>query len=99
MGEGCGIGSCVGRGCSNSLSLTLSFPPFHPLPLSLSSSPKWQELSAKQRAELLGEQGGKEDGEFWMSYNDFKKHFTDFEICNVSIDQLYEDDSGQRSEV
>ena len=29
-----------------------------------------------------------------MSFQDFKKHFTDFEVCNVSVDQLYEDDNG-----
>lgn len=32
-----------------------------------------------------------------MSYDDFLKHFTDFEICSVSVDKMYEDDSGQGS--
>ena len=32
-----------------------------------------------------------------MSYDDFKKHFTDFDITFVSIDQLYADDAGQGS--
>lgn len=35
----------------------------------------------------------KEDGEFWMSFDDMKKHFTDFEICSITIDQLYEDEN------
>ena len=30
-----------------------------------------------------------------MSYDDFKKHFTDFEMCSVSIDDLYEDDKSK----
>ena len=30
-----------------------------------------------------------------MSWADVKKHYTDFEITNVSIDQLYEDEAGQ----
>ena len=30
-----------------------------------------------------------------MSFTDFKKHFNDFEICSVSVDQLYEDDAGR----
>ena len=38
---------------------------------------------------------GKEDGEFWMSFDDFKKHYTDFEICSITVDQMYEDDGGQ----
>lgn len=29
-----------------------------------------------------------------MSFDDMRKHFTDFEICSVSVDELYEDDSG-----
>ena len=32
-----------------------------------------------------------------MSWADVKKHYTDLEITNVSIDQLYEDEAGQRS--
>lgn len=40
------------------------------------------------------EEGAKDDGEFWMSLEDMKKHFTNFEMCSVSIDQLHEDDSG-----
>lgn len=33
-----------------------------------------------------------EDGEFWMNFEDFKKEFTDIELCSVSIDALYEDE-------
>ena len=29
-----------------------------------------------------------------MSFQDFKKNFSDFEVCNVSVDQLYEDENG-----
>jgi Ca2+-binding EF-hand superfamily protein len=54
----------------------------------------WQHISASERKALQeGEGTFKEDGEFWMSFDDFKKHFTDFEICNVSVAMLYEDDS------
>lgn len=53
-------------------------------------------MPAARRKELLeGDDVGREDGEFWMSYQDFKKHFTDFEVCNISIDQLYEDENGK----
>ena len=31
-----------------------------------------------------------------MSWADVKKHFTDLEITNVSIDPLHEDEAGQR---
>ena len=30
-----------------------------------------------------------------MSYDDFRKHYTDFEICNICMEQLYEDEAGQ----
>ena len=42
---------------------------------------------------------GREDGEFYMSFQDFKKHFTDFEVCNVSVDQLYEDEKGNNNNI
>ena len=58
------------------------------------SSPKWKLIPDAQRKKLQ-EEGAKEDGEFWMSYEDFCQHFTDFEMCSVTIDQLYEDDNGE----
>ena len=48
---------------------------------------------ATRRKEVLEDNMG-DDGEFWMSFDDMKKHFTDFEICNVTIDHLEEDDNG-----
>ena len=39
--------------------------------------------------------GAKEDGEFWMTYEDMCKHYTDFEMCSVSIDQMYEDENSK----
>lgn len=59
----------------------------------LYSSAKWKVVPADLRSELL-EGGGKDDGEFWMTYEDMNKYFTDFEICSVSMDELYEDDNG-----
>ena len=63
--------------------------------LPLHSSPIWKNVPAARRQELLeGDDQGKEDGEFWMSYDDFLKNFTDFEICSLSLDQMLEDDAG-----
>ena len=60
------------------------------------SSKTWQQISASENQRLTaGENALKEDGEFWMSFVDFTKHFTDFEMCNISVDVLYEDESGQ----
>lgn len=74
---------------SNDLFSEVSQPHCH-LVLHHSSS-KWKEVPANERKHLLEENMG-DDGEFWMSFDDMKKHFTDFEICNVTIDQLYEDE-------
>lgn len=56
------------------------------------SSKTWNLLSADERNRLLDTQA--DDGQFWMSYDDLCKHFTDFEICSVTIDELYEDEKG-----
>ena len=64
---------------------------------SFHSSSKWKLLPGNKRAEVLG--AAKDDGEFWMSYEDFCKNFTDFEMCSVSIDHLYEDEAGMCSVV
>ena len=81
-----------------SLSLSLSHTRTHTHTHTHDSSSTWKQVSASKRKELLeGDDFGREDGEFWMSYADVKKHFTDFEITNVTIDQLYEDDAGQGS--
>lgn len=52
----------------------------------------WNKIPSSKRKELQGD--ARDDGEFWMSFTDFQKHFTDFELCSVSVDQLYEDDNG-----
>ena len=58
---------------------------------SICRSDTWKQLSAKQRQELHTTD---EDGEFFMTYEDMIKHFTDLEICSISVDSLYEDDGG-----
>ena len=58
----------------------------------LSSSPSWNQLSADKRKEILEGETAKEDGEFYMSFEDFLKHFTDFEICSVNISEMQEDE-------
>ncbi|XP_015204861.2 calpain-9-like isoform X1 [Lepisosteus oculatus] len=53
-------------------------------------SPKWQTVGAKEKKELLH---NSDDGEFWMSIEDFKRHFTEVDICNLSPEFL---DSGNK---
>ena len=48
-------------------------------------------MSSSERQRLLTTD---EDGEFWMSFEDMIKHYTDLEICSISVDALYEDDGG-----
>lgn len=49
-------------------------------------------MSADKRKEIQEGESAKEDGEFYMSYEDFLKHFTDFEVCSVTVSEMQEDE-------
>ena len=36
------------------------------------------------------------DGEFWMSYKDFTRHFTHVVICNINPESLHMDEGRRR---
>lgn len=67
--------------------------PVSHLCFTLFSSGTWKSVSDAERQQLTEGQGAKEDGEFFMSFQDFCKHFTDFEMCSVSIDEMVEDEN------
>ncbi|XP_038656543.1 calpain-9 [Scyliorhinus canicula] len=49
-------------------------------------STEWKTVDAADNRRL--NMVSKDDGEFWMSFDDFKKHFDTVEICNLTPDSL-----------
>ncbi|XP_054432609.1 calpain-2 catalytic subunit [Pteronotus mesoamericanus] len=50
--------------------------------------PNWNTIDPEERARLTQRQ---EDGEFWMSFSDFLRHYSRLEICNLTPDTLTSD--------
>ncbi|XP_058149995.1 calpain-3 isoform X2 [Dasypus novemcinctus] len=50
---------------------------------------EWRFVDKDEKARLQHQVT--EDGEFWMSYDDFIHHFTKLEICNLTADALESD--------
>ncbi|XP_063039784.1 calpain-3 [Engraulis encrasicolus] len=53
------------------------------------NSKEWTTISKNEKEKLQLENA--EDGEFWMSFDDFKKNYTKIEICNLTPDALEDD--------
>ncbi|XP_057181550.1 calpain-2 catalytic subunit-like [Triplophysa rosa] len=55
------------------------------------NSNEWNNVRPEEKAKL---DYSAEDGEFWMAYSDFIKHFSKLEICNLTPDTLTSDEVG-----
>ncbi|XP_073410280.1 calpain-3 isoform X3 [Dendrobates tinctorius] len=53
------------------------------------NSKEWTIIDKSEKSRLQHQI--KEDGEFWMSFDDFMKNFTKLEICNLTADALESD--------
>uniref|UniRef100_A0A8C1X579 Calpain-3 n=1 Tax=Cyprinus carpio TaxID=7962 RepID=A0A8C1X579_CYPCA len=53
------------------------------------NSKEWETLSKLEKEKLQHQNA--DDGEFWMSFEDFKKNYTKIEICNLTPDALEDD--------
>uniref|UniRef100_A0A665VTU3 calpain-2 n=1 Tax=Echeneis naucrates TaxID=173247 RepID=A0A665VTU3_ECHNA len=51
-------------------------------------SSEWKHISEEEKLKM---NHVAEDGEFWMSYSDFTRHFSRLEICNMTPDSLKSD--------
>ncbi|NXH84253.1 CAN9 protein, partial [Edolisoma coerulescens] len=60
------------------------------------NSPEWRSVSPSEQRRLS--QAARDDGEFWMKFEDFKVHFDKVEICNLTPDAL-EDSTAHKWEV
>ncbi|KAA0712343.1 Calpain-2 catalytic subunit [Triplophysa tibetana] len=54
-------------------------------------SNEWNYVRPEEKAKL---NYSADDGEFWMAYSDFIKHFSELEICNLTPDTLTCDEVG-----
>ncbi|KAK2843395.1 hypothetical protein Q7C36_011610 [Tachysurus vachellii] len=53
------------------------------------NSNEWESISKEDKEKLHLQNA--EDGEFWMSFDDFMKNYTKIEICNMTPDALDDD--------
>ncbi|XP_029450050.1 calpain-9 [Rhinatrema bivittatum] len=60
------------------------------------NAPQWREVDPSEQKRLS--QTALDDGEFWMTFEDFKKYFDKVEICNLTPDAL-DDDATHKWEV